>query len=164
MEGPILGIDFLQIILHLFNFFILALGLYLLIYKPVLKFMDKRKSYFENLDKDAKNLKNEAIEYKNEYDSKIKNIEEEISKMKSKSVLSAQKQAEDIIKDAKSQGDQIIKDAKLTAESEKKKIISESNKAIEDMLLDKTKDELINYEGNIDSFIDAFGDDKNGKN
>ena len=74
MEGPILGIDFLQIILHLFNFFILALGLYILIYKPVLKFMDKRKSYFENLDKDAKNLKNEAIEYKNEYDSKIKNI------------------------------------------------------------------------------------------
>lgn len=164
MEGPILGIDFLQIILHLFNFFILALGLYILIYKPVLKFMDKRKSYFENLDKDAKNLKNEAIEYKNEYDSKIKNIEEEISEMKSKSVLTAQKQAEDIINDAKSQGDQIIKDARLTAESEKKKIISESNKAIEDMLLDKTKDELINYEGNIDSFIDAFGDDKDGKN
>ena len=41
-----LNIDFQQIFLHLFNFIILALGLYLLLYRPVVAFMDKRQAHY----------------------------------------------------------------------------------------------------------------------
>ena len=49
-----LNIDWQQILLHLFNFAILAVGLYLLLYKPVKKFMDNRTKYYEDLDNEAK--------------------------------------------------------------------------------------------------------------
>ena len=39
-----LNIDFQQILLHLLNFVILAGGLYLLLYKPVNKFIKKRRN------------------------------------------------------------------------------------------------------------------------
>ena len=39
-----LNIDWQQILLHLFNFAILAGGLYLLLYKPVKRFMEQREA------------------------------------------------------------------------------------------------------------------------
>ena len=47
-----LNIDWQQILLHLLNFVILAGGLYLLLYKPVKTFLDKRQKYY--LEQDAK--------------------------------------------------------------------------------------------------------------
>ena len=41
-----LNIDFLQILLHLFNFVLLAGGLTFLLYKPVNNFLEKRKEHF----------------------------------------------------------------------------------------------------------------------
>ena len=48
-----LNIDWQQILLHLLNFVILAGGLYLLLYKPVLAFMEKRQSYYREQDRRA---------------------------------------------------------------------------------------------------------------
>ena len=44
-----LNIDWQQILLHLLNFVILAGGLYLLLYKPVKTFMEKRQQYYHCL-------------------------------------------------------------------------------------------------------------------
>ena len=49
-----LNIDWQQILLHLLNFAILAGGLYLLLFKPVKAFMEKRESYYQNMDSEAK--------------------------------------------------------------------------------------------------------------
>ena len=43
-----LNIDWQQILLHLFNFIILAGGLYLLLYKPVKNFMEKREANWQS--------------------------------------------------------------------------------------------------------------------
>ena len=48
-----LNLDWQQILLHLFNFVILAGGLYFLLYKPVKKFMDNRTAYYQTLDANA---------------------------------------------------------------------------------------------------------------
>ena len=45
-----LNIDWQQILLHLLNFVILAGGLYLLLYKPVKTFMEKRQQYYQEQD------------------------------------------------------------------------------------------------------------------
>ena len=44
-----LNIDWQQILLHLFNFAILAGGLYLLLYRPVKQFMERRQTHYEEL-------------------------------------------------------------------------------------------------------------------
>ena len=48
-----LNIDWQQILLHLLNFVILEGGLYLLLYKPVKAFMDKRTAYYRDQDAQA---------------------------------------------------------------------------------------------------------------
>ena len=48
-----LNIDFQQILLHLLNFAILGGGLYLLLYKPVKQFMEKREAYYRQEHDDA---------------------------------------------------------------------------------------------------------------
>ena len=42
-----LNIDWQQILLHLFNFAILAGGLYLLLYRPVKQFMEQREAAYQ---------------------------------------------------------------------------------------------------------------------
>ena len=44
-----LNIDPVQILLHLLNFVILAGGLTLLLYRPVCRFLEERRAYFERL-------------------------------------------------------------------------------------------------------------------
>lgn len=58
--GLPLNIDWQQIFLHLFNFVILAVGLYLLLYQPVKKFMDERDAYYKRLDAQAQEKLAEA--------------------------------------------------------------------------------------------------------
>ena len=51
-----LNINFQQILLHMFNFVILAFGLYMLLYKPVVAFMKKREDHFADLEKQAQKI------------------------------------------------------------------------------------------------------------
>ena len=88
-----LNIDWQQILLHLFNFLILAGGLYLLLYKPVKAFMEKRNAYYADLDA-AANKKNEDAEAaKKQYQDRLSAAEVEISNMKKKFLLRQMKSA-----------------------------------------------------------------------
>lgn len=73
-----LNIDWQQILLHLLNFVILAVGLTLLIYRPVKKFLDKRKKSFEDREKNISESKREAEDMKTEYEKKLGDADLEI--------------------------------------------------------------------------------------
>ena len=49
-----LNIDWQQILLHFFNFSILVGGLYLLLFKPVKSFMEKREKHYADMEAAAK--------------------------------------------------------------------------------------------------------------
>ena len=53
MNNIPLNIDWQQILLHLFNFSILVGGLYLLLFKPVKNFMDKRTKHYQEMESAA---------------------------------------------------------------------------------------------------------------
>ena len=53
MSNIPLNIDWQQILLHLFNFSILVGGLYLLLFKPVKNFMDKRARHYADMESAA---------------------------------------------------------------------------------------------------------------
>ena len=65
-----LNIDWQQILLHLLNFVILFAGLWLLLYKPVKKFMNGRREKYEKMDADAEKKTAEAEEKRAEYEKK----------------------------------------------------------------------------------------------
>ena len=74
-----LNIDWQQILLHLFNFAILAGGLYILLYKPVKDFMAKRESYYQNIDNETKSRLQQAEELKNSYCGQLSVVAQEIA-------------------------------------------------------------------------------------
>lgn len=73
--GIPLNIDWQQILLHIFNLLILVGGLYLLLYKPVKDFMEKRRSYYAGMDAAAKAEKAAVEEEKQQYAKRLEAAE-----------------------------------------------------------------------------------------
>lgn len=125
-----LNINFQQILLHLFNFVILAGGLYFLLYKPVKAFMDKRAEQYENMDSAADRKLREAEALKDEYAARLQAAEKEIAEKAAESARKAEKVAEEKINEAKKQQEKIISDAKEAAERQKKRALEEQREEI----------------------------------
>ncbi len=51
-----LNIDLVQILLHMLNLVILTGGLSLLIYRPIVRFLDERREHFARLEEDHRPL------------------------------------------------------------------------------------------------------------
>ena len=112
-----LNIDWQQILLHFFNFSILVGGLYLLLFKPVKSFMEKREKHYADMEaaavareKDTEALKAAMAQREADFDA----VPEAF----------AQQQRDA----AKAQADKILSDAKDAAESERQKIVAEANR------------------------------------
>ena len=70
-----LNIDFLQVLLHMLNFVILAGGLTFLLFKPINKFLENRKAHFEKLERDNAESAETNAKAKAEYEQKLSNAE-----------------------------------------------------------------------------------------
>lgn len=125
-----LNIDWQQILLHLGNFALLSLGLYLLLYKPVKSFMDKRTEAIEKQAEEAKSKLDEAQALKLEYEKRLEDADKEAQDIKAKASEQAQSAADAKLKDAEKQKDKIISDAKAAAQRQKEKVLEESKQEI----------------------------------
>ena len=125
-----LNIDWQQILLHLFNFAILSLGLYLLLYKPVKSFMDKRAETIAKQAEDAKSKLDEAEALKLEYEKRLESADKEAADIKAKALEQAQSAADAKLTDAEKQKEKIISDAKAAAQHQKEKVLEESKQEI----------------------------------
>ena len=124
MTGLPLNIDWQQIVLHLFNFVILSVGLYILLYKPVKDFMKKREEYYRHMDEAADEAGKKALEAKAEYEAKLLKAEDEIAEMKKEATRAAKEAADITLANARTQAEGIIAEAKSLAESERERILS----------------------------------------
>lgn len=141
-----LNINFGQILLHMFNLTLLFGGLYLLLYKPIKKFMDDRTAKYRELDDEANKKLAEADEAKRQAEEKLSGIQAEISEIRSQARLQAERQAESIVKEAKDKKTKILSDAEEAALREKRRIINDAReevavlavKAAEKVLMEKS--------------------------
>ncbi|MBS5725091.1 MAG: ATP synthase F0 subunit B [Clostridiales bacterium] len=133
-----LNIDWQQILLHLFNFVILAGGLYFLLYKPVKNFMDKRTAYYQSLDTEAKEKAAQAQKFEEEYQARLKDAEAEIREKKAAAVKEAEKAAASIVADADKQKEQILARAATEAQHEKEKLLEEAKVSIAELAIAAT--------------------------
>ncbi|MBR0382505.1 MAG: ATP synthase F0 subunit B [Eubacterium sp.] len=154
-----LGIDFLQIFLHLFNVVILFGGLYILLYSPVVDFMKKRDDHYAKMHEEAEEYLDSAQKMKGEYEEKLKSMEEEISRERAEAATKmeeyrasrmkeAEAEAKEVLVKAKEEGrrrrDLIVSDAKediskLIEEAAQKIMLGESTEHIYDAFLDEAE-------------------------
>ena len=156
-----LNIDFQQIMLHLLNVVILFAVLYFLIYKPVKNFMDNRRQGYLDEEKAADDKLKEAEELKAEYEAKIKNIDEEIQKMKADAETEISERIAETQQAARAQADEILTKAKAMAENEKEKILDQTSDQVTEIAKEAVSKALFESSSDaFDSFLNTVGSKK----
>ena len=109
--GIPLNINVQQILLHLFNFVVLATGLYVLLYKPVRSFMDQRIAYYEEQEQHAQKLKEDSEQLQKEHEARMQEMQEEVGKVKAEEMKAVTAKSQQILLHAKEQAAKIKSDA-----------------------------------------------------
>lgn len=153
--GVPLNIDWQQILLHLFNFLILFGGLYLLLYRPVKAFMDKRTAYYADMDAEAKRKLADAERQEKQYRDHLANVENEADALKKQAMESARQAAAEQLRQAKEERRAILDRAQREAAQEKARVLAEAGTEI-DALVAETVDKLLPPSGKapLDDFLD----------
>ncbi len=136
--GIPLNIDWQQILLHLFNFAILAGGLYFLLYKPVKNFMEQRIAYYQGMEQEAVAKIEQANAQELEYRQRLESVEQEVNHKKEQAARDAEKTAQMILRDANKQREQILAQAKKDAQHEKEKILQDAKEEIVELAMAAT--------------------------
>lgn len=149
-----LNINLQQILLHMLNFVILIGGLYILLFKPVKDFMDKRQAAYKKADDDAKNAISEAEAKVAEYNSKIGNADKEIAAKRAETLKATEKEVAEKIADAEAEAKEILADARANAEAEKKSILASAQTEIKDITREAVA-KIVNSGDTLADFLDS---------
>lgn len=153
--GVPLNIDWQQILLHLFNFIILAGGLYLLLYKPVKDFMEKREAHYKEMDEKAQSGLAEAEAAEKRHAELLNGAQTEIAQLRAKAAADAEEAAKERLAQAEKEKAKLLDEAKRAAQAEKAKVMQEANAEIESMV-SAAVDKLLVPAGasSFDSFLE----------
>ena len=149
-----LNINIQQILLHAFNFVLLFGILYFLLYKPVKDFMEKRKHEYEQMDARAHEDMKNASDLKKNYEAKMADADDEISKMRAKALKNADDESAKIIESANLKADEIVAKAHKKAEAEAGRVNEEAKRELADYV-SKMAEKLVMGSSDNDGF-DAF--------
>ena len=141
-----LNIDWQQILLHAFNLILLFGGLYLLLYKPVKKFMDDRTEKYKAISDEADKKLALANTANAEAEEKLKAAQKQIEEDLLKAHKDAQDEADKIINEAKETKKRIISDAEIAALNEKDRMIKEAREEIAELAVKAAEKVLVNKE------------------
>lgn len=124
-----LNIDWQQILLHLFNFAILAGGLYLLLYRPVKKFMEQRQNHYESMHQQAQQDREQAEKLKAEYEDKLSQVETAITQRKAEAEQELSQSRSQRVAEAKQEAEAILAKAGRAPKREQEELVSSASKS-----------------------------------
>ncbi len=150
-----LNIDPQQILLHLFNLVLLFGILYLLLYKPVHDFMEKREEEYRQRDKDTKDALADAEKLKSEFETKLADAEKEYAIERANISAAAEADREKIIADAHEHAAGIVSDARDKAQKEHDRLIARAQMEIAEYV-SKAAEKIVMKEGDLEDDFDTF--------
>ena len=131
-----LNIDFVQVLLHLLNFVILAGGLTILVYKPVMKFLDARRAKFEALAEQNQAAKEESDRLQQAYASRLADAEAEIAEQRQKAERESADAAKAYLDAAKEKAAAIPSAAEAEAETRRAQILDSAQTEIGELVIE----------------------------
>lgn len=155
-----LGINFQQILLHLFNFAVLALALNFLLYQPIVDFVKKREQYYKDLEEEAnKNIleSENILKINNE---KLQNIHKESEQIKIEKLKEADTIAKREIELAKEEAQKILVNSREQAEREKETLLRNTKKELKQIVVEAAS-KLAFSKDAYDDFINHIDGDRN---
>ncbi len=151
-----LNIDIQQIFLHMFNFWILAGGLYLILYKPAKSFMDKRAETIKSQQQNADEQMKSAEAMKQEYEEKLASFETDKEKMREEYEKELEASHAADIENAKTEAANILSKARESAAAERTHMIETAMLDIEELAI-KAEEKIVMKSDSeaFDRFLDA---------
>ena len=151
-----LNIDWQQILLHLLNFSVLTLGLYLLLYNPVRNFMAQRAEHYQNLQSQTQQKLEQAEGLEASYNQRLQDIDTAIEQKKALAEQETRQAADALLQDAKEQAAKLMADAQAAAQKERAQILEDSRQEIARMAVAATEKLLAqSASGALDQFLAA---------
>lgn len=130
-----LNIDFLQVLLHLLNFVILAGGLTVLLYKPVLKFIDRRRAAFAEAEEKNRAAAEEAAQLRAEYEAKLADADAALLEKNRAAEKEMAEAAARHLREAEEKAAAILRAAEAEAEERKAHILESAQTEIGELVL-----------------------------
>lgn len=134
--------NFWSLLINLLALIVLFVVLFFVAYKPVKKYVDKRKEYIENNIHDAEVAKTFYEEKVNQTDEMISSAQKEGQEILKKAEENAQKEADAIILKAKDDARLLEEKATMNIEQEKEKARAQIRSEIVNVALDASKEIL----------------------
>jgi F-type H+-transporting ATPase subunit b len=120
-----LGINLGLLASQLVNFILLALLLYLVLYKPVLRMLNERKERIARSMADVDAAREAAAKAQLEYDRKVAEAQRKAQEIIAAAAQTGEKAKADIVADAHREADRIKQDAIADAEQQKVRALAE---------------------------------------
>ena len=120
-----LGINLGLLASQLVNFILLALLLYLVLYKPVLRMLNERKERIARSMADVDAAREAAAKAQLEYDRKVADAQRKAQEIIAAAAQTGEKAKADIVADAHREADRIKQDAIADAEQQKVRALAD---------------------------------------
>lgn len=154
-----LGINWQDILLHVFNFALLAILLNELLYNPINKFIENREAYYKNLEiEKLKNLEDSKALLQ-ERTQKLAIIQQEAKEIKDKAVRESQIQANLKIENAQAEGEKIIEQSRIKAKLERDTLIRNTRKDLKEVVVEAAAKLALLNDNVYDDFLDHTEED-----
>ena len=155
LSDAILGLSVTKFLLHLLNFAILFACLWLILYKPVMKFIRARQERVESEQKKAAEDMKAAEEARLASEERLRAIDEEIREKRKAADLELESNCEKRVKEAEQRAQEIIAHAESEAASRADQMLADAKSDLKDVAV--TLAESI-IEDRIDKVDDALID------
>ena len=150
-----LNIDWQQILLHLFNFVLLAGGLYLLLYRPVKDFMKKREDHYAQMAQEAEKDRQEARQMVQGYKEKLADIDQEIAGRKQAAQKELDQLREQEVAQAKKQAEGILAQAHAATQQEHDAMLAKASQELTGLVVNAAERIALKSQGDpYEQFLD----------
>lgn len=156
-----LGIDFQQILLHIFNFALLLIVLNELLYKPIVKFIDDRDAHYKSIDKEKNENLEKSKDLLTQRKLELEDLHKQANKIKEEVIKEAQIQAKQEINQAKEEGKKIIEKARAQSIVEKEILIRNAKKDLREVAIEAAAKLSILNDDVYDDFLKHVNEDAN---
>ncbi len=134
-----LNINWLQILLHLFNFLILFLILYLTVYEPVFKFMQKRRDKYQAMQDEAAEFKAQKAKLEAEYAQQHALVQAKLAEDKAQAQKDLEAAKAQVLQEAKEEAEKILAQARKDAQMDRDKLMHTAQHELRNLVVNSRK-------------------------
>lgn len=132
VSDAILGLSLTKFLLHLLNFAILFTALWLILYKPVMKFIRARQERIEQQKQQTEENLRASEEARAQEEERLRNLDEEIEVKRAAAEKDIFAKCDEKLRETEQRADEIIRDAERRAAKQADKVVADAKQSIKD--------------------------------